>query len=92
MIMKKALFTVILAAAAAMAPARDSKMDEFVTSLMQRMTLQEKIGQLTLLGAGDIVTGSGGKSPVEGRWTWFMAMKPSSPYRWHFRAAGTHWP
>ena len=67
MIMKKALFTVILAAAAAMAPARDSKMDEFVTSLMQRMTLQEKIGQLTLLGAGDIVTGSGGKSPVEGR-------------------------
>ena len=67
MIMKKALFTVILAAAAAMAPARDSKMDEFVNSLMQRMTLQEKIGQLTLLGAGDIVTGSGGKSPVEGR-------------------------
>ena len=67
MIMKKALFTAILAAAAAMAPARDSKMDEFVNSLMQRMTLQEKIGQLTLLGAGDIVTGSGGKSPVEGR-------------------------
>ena len=67
MIMKKVLLTAILAAAAAMAPARDSKMDEFVNSLMQRMTLQEKIGQLTLLGAGDIVTGSGGKSPVEGR-------------------------
>ena len=67
MIMKKVLSTAILAAAAAMAPARDSKMDEFVNSLMQRMTLQEKIGQLTLLGAGDIVTGSGGKSPVEGR-------------------------
>ena len=65
--MKKVLLTAILAAAAAMAPARDSKMDEFVNSLMQRMTLQEKIGQLTLLGAGDIVTGSGGKSPVEGR-------------------------
>lgn len=67
MIMKKVLLTAILAAAAVMAPARDSKMDEFVNSLMQRMTLQEKIGQLTLLGAGDIVTGSGGKSPVEGR-------------------------
>ena len=67
MIMKKVLLTAILAAAAAMAPARDSKMDEFVNSLMQRMTLQEKIGQLTLLGAGDIVSGSGGKSPVEGR-------------------------
>ena len=67
MIMKKVLLTAILAVAAAMAPARDSKMDEFVNSLMQRMTLQEKIGQLTLLGAGDIVTGSGGKSPVEGR-------------------------
>ena len=34
-------------------------MDRFVDSLLARMTLEEKIGQLNLPGAGDIITGQG---------------------------------
>ena len=33
-------------------------MKEYVDDLMQRMTLQEKIGQLNLMVAGNITTGS----------------------------------
>ena len=66
--MKRTLTLIALAMALAGAKADDGgAMDKFIGGLMQKMTLQEKIGQLTLLGAGDIVTGSGGKSPVEGR-------------------------
>ena len=66
--MKRTLTLFALAMALAGAKADDGgAMDKFIGGLMQKMTLQEKIGQLTLLGAGDIVTGSGGKSPVEGR-------------------------
>lgn len=32
-------------------------MNEFVDQLMEKMTLQEKIGQLNLMVAGDITTG-----------------------------------
>ena len=32
-------------------------MKAFIDALMKKMTLQEKIGQLNLPGAGDIVTG-----------------------------------
>ena len=35
----------------------DNKMDQFVDDLMKKMTLKEKIGQLNLPAAGDIVTG-----------------------------------
>jgi beta-glucosidase len=35
----------------------DAKMKTFVDALMKKMTLDEKIGQLNLPGAGDIVTG-----------------------------------
>ena len=34
-----------------------SPMDKFITELMGRMTLEEKIGQLNLPVAGDITTG-----------------------------------
>ena len=34
-----------------------SKMDSFITDLMSKMTLDEKLGQLNLPAAGDIVTG-----------------------------------
>lgn len=37
--------------------ASNPEMDKFVTSLMSKMTLEEKIGQLNLPGAGDITTG-----------------------------------
>lgn len=37
--------------------AQDKEMDKFVTDLMSRMTLQEKIGQLNLQPAGEVTTG-----------------------------------
>ncbi|WP_371724783.1 beta-glucosidase BglX [Mucilaginibacter sp. L196] len=41
---------------------KDAKMDVFVTQLMKKMTIDEKIGQLNLQTEGDIVTGVGGNS------------------------------
>ncbi len=41
-----------------------SDMDSFVEELLARMTLEEKIGQLNLLPAGDITTGKAMESPV----------------------------
>jgi beta-glucosidase len=38
-------------------PARDPKMSTFISDLMSRMTLEEKIGQLNLLSVGFDVTG-----------------------------------
>jgi len=35
----------------------NSKMDSFIDDLMSKMTIEEKLGQLNLPGAGDIVTG-----------------------------------
>lgn len=39
-------------------PAKDADMDTFISGLMSKMTLQEKIGQLNLLSAGEATTGS----------------------------------
>ncbi|HEY4335005.1 MAG TPA: glycoside hydrolase family 3 N-terminal domain-containing protein, partial [Puia sp.] len=44
--------------------APDTKMNAFVTALMGKMTLDEKIGQLNLPGAGDITTGQAGNSDI----------------------------
>ena len=41
-------------------------MNEYVGQLMSRMTLQEKIGQLNLMVAGDITTGSTMDTQVAG--------------------------
>ena len=41
-------------------------MDKFVSDLMSRMTLQEKIGQLNLQVAGDITTGQAQDTQVAG--------------------------
>ena len=46
------------------ASAQSEKMHAFVSSLMSRMTLDEKIGQLNLPGSGDIVTGQAGNSDI----------------------------
>ncbi|HEX2846973.1 MAG TPA: beta-glucosidase BglX [Chitinophagaceae bacterium] len=43
---------------------KDAKMDAFITSLMKKMTLEEKIGQLNLPGAGDITTGQASNSDI----------------------------
>jgi beta-glucosidase len=40
------------------------KMDAYVSALMARMTLDEKLGQLNLPGAGDITTGQAGSSDI----------------------------
>lgn len=42
----------------------DPKMDQFINSLMGKMTLEEKLGQLNLPGAGDIVTGQAGNTDI----------------------------
>ena len=42
----------------------DPKMKPFIDALMKKMTLQEKIGQLNLPGAGDITTGQAKSSDI----------------------------
>ena len=53
-------------AAAQLSAADQAKMDAFVGKLMSQMTLQEKIGQLNLPVAGEIVTGAAKSSNVAG--------------------------
>ncbi len=43
---------------------QEAKMHAFVKTLLGRMTLDEKIGQLNLPGAGDITTGQAGNSDI----------------------------
>ena len=42
----------------------DAKMNQFIAALMAKMTLDEKIGQLNLPGAGDITTGQASSSGI----------------------------
>jgi len=44
--------------------AKDAKMNTFITTLMKKMTLEEKLGQLNLPGAGDITTGQASNSNI----------------------------
>jgi len=46
---------------------RDTKMDQFINRLMQQMTVEEKLGQLNLPGAGDITTGQASSSDIAGK-------------------------
>ena len=48
-------------------PGADQKMNAFITKLMLRMTVDEKIGQLNLLTGGEATTGSVVSSDVEGK-------------------------
>lgn len=52
------------AAFAAQDAADKAKMDKFISDLMSKMTLQEKLGQLNLPVTGEIVTGSAKSSNV----------------------------
>jgi beta-glucosidase len=45
----------------------DAKMNTFVKNLMSKMTLDEKLGQLNLPGAGDITTGQASSSDIAGK-------------------------
>lgn len=46
---------------------QDAKMDRFIDDLMNKMTVEEKIGQLNLPGAGDITTGQAKNSDIAGK-------------------------
>jgi len=44
-----------------------SKMDVFITDLMSKMTVEEKIGQLNLLTGGETITGAKGNTDLENK-------------------------
>jgi len=46
---------------------KDPKMDAFISNLMGKMTLEEKIGQLNLPSEGDIITGLSKNSNIAGK-------------------------
>lgn len=45
-------------------PGGEAKMKTFIDGLMSKMTVEEKLGQLNLPGAGDITTGQAGNSDI----------------------------
>src|SRR3954469_23329915 len=58
------LFCLIGLAYQCQAQSKDAKMNSFVSGLMSKMTLDEKLGQLNLPGAGDITTGQAKSSDI----------------------------
>ena len=58
------LLIICLLLFAATANAQDNKMNASIDGLMKKMTLEEKIGQLNLPGAGDITTGQPSNSDI----------------------------
>ena len=57
-------FAIILVSCSSRTDSRDAEMNRFVDELMARMTWEEKLGQLNLPVAGDIVTGEPRKTHV----------------------------
>lgn len=64
--MKKLVF-LLLALVSLRVAAQDAKMNAFVNSLMSKMTIDEKIGQLNLVTPGGAVTGSVVSKDVESK-------------------------
>ena len=62
--MKKISIFVVAILAATSVFAQKKPMNEFIDELMSKMTLEEKIGQLTLLPGNDITTGAVMNSPL----------------------------
>lgn len=62
--MKKTVLAVAMMLASLGSYAQKQSMDEFVTDLMSKMTLEEKLGQLNQLSVGDWSTGNAVNSPV----------------------------
>ncbi|MBE7178421.1 MAG: glycoside hydrolase family 3 C-terminal domain-containing protein, partial [Mucilaginibacter polytrichastri] len=62
------LFTALLCAtlnlSAQPKPKADPKMDAFISTLMKKMTLDEKLGQLNLPAAGDFTTGTASSTDI----------------------------
>ena len=63
---RKIILTSVISALAVAGFAQKKPMNEFVDDLMAKMTLQEKIGQLNLMVAGDITTGGAMDTQVGG--------------------------
>lgn len=65
---RKSLFIALLSLAGStgtmQAQSADAEMEEFITSLMKRMTVEEKIGQLNLPVTGNITTGQARSTDV----------------------------
>ena len=55
---------VVILSIAANAQQNSAKMNTFIKTLMSKMTLDEKLGQLNLPGSGDIVTGQAKSSDI----------------------------
>ena len=64
MIRRILIGAVILLTVTANAQQNTAKMNSFITALMSKMTLDEKLGQLNLPGSGDIVTGQAKSSDI----------------------------
>src|SRR5258707_15069080 len=64
--MRNIIFILLVFAIACSKPQRDSsqRMNVVVDSILQKMTLEEKIGQLNLPSAGDFVTGQAENSDI----------------------------
>lgn len=61
--MKKYLFALLFLTGVQLS-AQDVRMDAFITGLMGKMTLEEKLGQLNLPASGDITTGTASSSNI----------------------------
>jgi len=57
-------FITIVVVVNAEAQTTNAKMNAFVNNLLSKMTLDEKLGQLNLPGAGDITTGQASNSDI----------------------------
>ena len=64
--MKRLFLLVALSGIVFSISARDQKMDAFISKLMSKMTLSEKIGQLNLQPGGDVTTGGAMDTQVGG--------------------------
>lgn len=58
------VFLIFFSSAVAAQAPQDAKMKPFIDALMKKMTLEEKLGQLNLPAAGDIVTGQAGNANI----------------------------
>lgn len=63
--MKKILFIIFVLTSMSTFSQNTSKKEQFIRNLMQKMTLDEKIGQLNLLTGGEATTGSSVSTGVE---------------------------
>ena len=64
MIRRMLIGAVIIFSITANAQQNSAKMNAFINSVMSKMTLEEKLGQLNLPGSGDIVTGQAKSSDI----------------------------